>query len=801
MKNNLLALFLMICCATVNAQTNLELVGQLSYPQRLNDIWGYTAPDGTEYALVGLREGVSIVSLADPSNPTEVALIEGQASVWRDLKTWNQHAYVTTDDIGGTTEGLLVIDLSNLPNEVSFFKWTPHLPALAATSNGEDTLYTCHNLYIDEFGYCYLSGCNLNEGGILILDVFSTPGQPIYVAAAPNVYSHDVFTRENLMYSSEILEGEFTIFDVTDKEEIIELGSFITPFEFTHNAWLSDDGSTLFTTDERANASTAAYDVSDPLDPRYLDEYRPAETIGTGVIPHNVHVLGDYLVISHYSDGCKIVDATRPNNLVEVGSYDTYTASNTGFNGAWGAYPFLPSGLILVSDITNGLFVLNPTYERAAYLEGKITNANSEIPIVNATVTLVADAAIQKRSDLGGNYNIGRLEEGQVEVVVQAIGFFDKTVEATLTKGTVTNLDVALDPLPELAISGRVVQQGNGAPIEGAKVFFEGTQVDYETTTDADGQFSFPEVYQGIYHIYIGAWGYENVAEFDQILDANANMRYELGRIYEDNFNVDLGWTEKGSASRGDWVRGVPVGTFWNGQPVQANADSEDAGTRCYITRNGSFDGKGGDIDEGNTILTSPFMDLTTYIDPVLSYQPWFVNLPIEEEFVQPDSMIVRIHNGQTTAIVEIIDDSRAEWRAARSISISELIDITDSMQVSFEVFDRFLTDDIADGGLDNFRVSDGIPESAFAVKDQNVEFGIFPNPFQNEFTLIFRAKSAFATANAVVYNALGQEMFRYPLVDGANELNTFPAFAAAVYFVIIELDGIRSEAMRIVKQ
>jgi choice-of-anchor B domain-containing protein len=166
---SLLALFLLPFC-TLSAQLNMSLRSQIEYDQDLNDIWGWVDNDGTEYAIVGARNGTSIVSLADPDNAEELFFIPGQASTWRDIKTWGDFAYVTCDQ-GGTTEGLLVIDLSELPNDISYFNWTPDLPGLG-------TLETCHNLYIDEFGYCYLAGCNLNNGGMLIIDVFSIPGTP-----------------------------------------------------------------------------------------------------------------------------------------------------------------------------------------------------------------------------------------------------------------------------------------------------------------------------------------------------------------------------------------------------------------------------------------------------------------------------------------------------------------------------------------------------------------------------------------------------------------------------------------------
>ena len=95
-------------------QLNMSLRSHLQYDTDLNDIWGYVAPDGSEYAIVGLRNGVSIVDVSNPDDAVEVARIPGQNSTWRDIKTWGEYAYVTTDQ-SGTTEGLTVIDLTNLP--------------------------------------------------------------------------------------------------------------------------------------------------------------------------------------------------------------------------------------------------------------------------------------------------------------------------------------------------------------------------------------------------------------------------------------------------------------------------------------------------------------------------------------------------------------------------------------------------------------------------------------------------------------------------------------------------------------
>ncbi|MCC5924340.1 MAG: hypothetical protein JJT77_11175, partial [Crocinitomicaceae bacterium] len=89
-----------LCLLHLNAQQrNTALIGQLDYQvmhqTNLNDVWGYVDEQGNEYALVGARKGVSVVSLADPSNPTEVYWHAGGESVWRDLKVFGEYAYIT----------------------------------------------------------------------------------------------------------------------------------------------------------------------------------------------------------------------------------------------------------------------------------------------------------------------------------------------------------------------------------------------------------------------------------------------------------------------------------------------------------------------------------------------------------------------------------------------------------------------------------------------------------------------------------------------------------------------------------
>ena len=330
----------------------------MNYQADLNDIWGYVAEDGTEYALVGTREGVSVVSLANPAAPIEVSFIDGARSVWRDIKTHGDYAYAVADQ---GQDGLLIIDLSPLPDSTSHTFWKEDI-----TINGvASRMDRCHNLYIDD-GFIYLSGCN-NILGITILDVNDTPSDPVSVGAANLQYSHDVFVRDNLMFTSEINLGQLGIYDISDKSDPQLVATQPTSSLFTHNAWSSDDNKYVYTTDERSNATLDAYDISNLDEIIRIDQYQVSATQGNGVVPHNAHFHNNFLINSWYTEGIVVLDASNPQSLVRVAQYDTWNGPDGGFNGCWGAYPFLPSGLVLASDISTGLYVIEVDYKRQVF--------------------------------------------------------------------------------------------------------------------------------------------------------------------------------------------------------------------------------------------------------------------------------------------------------------------------------------------------------------------------------------------------------------------------------------------------
>jgi choice-of-anchor B domain-containing protein len=709
MKKTFITLLLASTCLMAFSQLNMTLLDKIDYTQDCNDIWGWVDPDdGTEYALVGTVTGLSIVSLADPTDIQEVQFIPGPNSTWRDIKTWGNFAYVTNE----TSNGVLVVDMSGAPDNITWYDWIPNIP-------GFGQLNRCHNLYIDEFGYCYLSGCNLNSGGVLIVDVFSTPGQPAFVGASAPVYSHDSYARNNILYSSQINAGTLGIYDVSNKSNVTLLASQQTPMAFTHNAWLNDDGDVVFTTDERPNAPIAAYDISNLGNIKELFQFKPIKTLGKGVIPHNVHVWQDWLIISYYSDGGIIADASRPDNIIEVGNWDTFLGGDGGYNGAWGAYPFLPSGLVLLTDIANGLSVCGATYVRACWLEGRVTDAITDAPILNASVDIDSPQPNLGATDADGRYKTGQAIAGTFDVTFSAVGYQSKTVQATLDNGVLTILDVELDPLSSYAVAGQTIKADDGTPVPGAKIFLDGDQSDYNAVSDANGNVTFPSILGGEYTLYAGAWGYLHEAVTNFTVDDNVQpFVITLKKGYQDDFILDLGWTEThdASVSGGIWVRGEPVGTTTNnGQPVNPDFDvPNDLGDQCYVTGNGGGAASFDDIDNGIVRLFSPTMDLSDYSDPTLKYTTWFFN---GGPFANPnDSLVVRISNGSESVLLEKITQSGSVWRPVSQFKLKDYITLTDNMQVIFQASDLPGSGHWVEAAVDALLVEDVPPYPFFTA-------------------------------------------------------------------------------------
>lgn len=427
---------------------NISKLGHLDYPStNLNDVWGYADGNGNEYALVGAEFGFSIVDVTNPSNPNEKGWIPGAFSIWRDIKTWSHYAYVVHDGHFGPSDGILIVDMDSV-NQTSqkFSKFYPNLIIDGDTGN----FVQAHNLYIDENGILYVFGAALfgiqgsSADGALMFDLNPDPENPVYVGVFNEHYLHDGMVRGDTLWASAINEGKLFAVDVSNKMNPVILGGIATPNNFTHNAWVSDDNQTVYTTDEKPGSYVTAIDVSDPSTMQELD--RIQQSIDTSqVIPHNTHVYGDFLVTSYYTSGLHIVDASIPEILVEVGHYDTSPLASNSFEGAWGAYPYLPSGNILVTDRQTGLWILNSDYKKAGFFTGLVKDSvsGSSLPGARVRIITAGDTLI---TDIFGEFGMGYESAGVYQVEVSQPGYQTLTMNVSISSGVENYMEIALLP-------------------------------------------------------------------------------------------------------------------------------------------------------------------------------------------------------------------------------------------------------------------------------------------------------------------------------------------------------------------
>ncbi|MDG2228293.1 MAG: choice-of-anchor B family protein [Flavobacteriales bacterium] len=714
----------------MSAQLNMSELGYFDVVSLHNsdasDIWGYVDGNGNEYAIVGLNDGTSIVDVTDPANPFEVFFEPGMNSIWRDIKTWGNYAYVTTEE----PQGLLIIDLSTLPGN-------SNLTTTYYNGPGNDQWASAHNLFIDENGICYIFGANRGNGGAIMLDLTIDPMNPVELGIVDNWYAHDGVARGDTLYMGHINDGHMSIWDVSDKANPIILGQQVTPGNFSHNLWMSDDGDYIYTTDEITNGYIGEFDISDPTNIVELD--RIQSNPGMDVIPHNSHFIDDYIVTSYYRDGVTVHDVSNKGNMVEVGNFDTSPSfSGDGFNGCWGVYPWLPSGNIITSDIENGLHILGVTYNRGSYLEGTVTDASTTAPIFGVTIELVT-TIITDQTNIVGDYATGYAVAGSYDIIYSHPAYIADTVfGVSLVSGQVSIQDAQLVPIENFDLLVSVDELANiGTFIPNADVIIENDDFTYSGSTDGNGEIIFSNFYGGTYNVYIGKWGFIEVCGQDVLFGSNDSIYSgSLEAGYADFFNLDLGWQVSGAAPDGIWERGVPIGTIAGGSLSNPDMDAADCGSKAYVTGNGGGSAGFDDVDFADAILTSPLMDLSDGgADPIISLDYWWRNF--SGQVFANDSLTFIIDDGiDQYKVAEFYQDSDdIIWRSL-SIDVTNYTSVLTSIRLIVKTADWDSEGgNLVEAGLDNFRVDYNLNVNE---GNMNSDFSVYPNPSNEVFNLTF---------------------------------------------------------------
>jgi choice-of-anchor B domain-containing protein len=347
--------------------------------ERVSDLWGWTDPETRrEYALVGRTGALVFVDLTDASSPRVVGEMPAPASGARDIKVYRDHAFMTGDGAG--QHGLMIFDLTRLR---------------AARGTGTvftpDTIYrgiaSAHNLVIDTTdGFAIpvaaTAGGNTCGGGLHIIDI-RDPMAPTFRGCYTDTEglvapgrTHDAqcvgYRGPDTEHRGKPIcfalnETALRIVDLSDPAAPVPLSASRFPGQaYIHQGWLTEDQRYFYLGDELdelvgtagGRTRTLIWDVTDLDDPVLAGSYLGRD----GATDHNLYVKGDRMYQANYQSGLSVIDISDPRAPREVGHFDTtpYEGNSAGFYGAWTAYPYYPSGQVVVSSMQEGLFILKP---------------------------------------------------------------------------------------------------------------------------------------------------------------------------------------------------------------------------------------------------------------------------------------------------------------------------------------------------------------------------------------------------------------------------------------------------------
>lgn len=415
--------------------SNLDLPNLPSrYGSEYNDCWGFKHANGTEVAIIGGIEDIFFVNVTAPGNPVVIYTHHvlnspsgtTNQSLWRDFKRYGNYIYAAADE---GTSGLLIFDLSQVPASVTMVKQTTEFWTRT------------HNIHIDEEnGKLYAAGSNSVSNGLVIVDLVSNPANPSTYWAVPlngagGGYVHDVYVRDNIAFCSHGSLAKIQMYDFSNLPNFSVVGTIENYPDpgYNHSSWLNSEGNLLAMCDETHGSDVKLVDVTDPLNIS-SDDFHTfySELLGPNApsasVPHNPFILGDLAYIAYYHDGVQVFDISNPANITNVAYYDTYP-DNTGYDGydgCWGVYPYLPSGIIIASDQNYGLYVLEITNPPLAidFLSFEAFREKSNIKLEWS----VADASF------GNKFEVNRSSDGGITFQpVDIVGYDDSKANYTYT--------------------------------------------------------------------------------------------------------------------------------------------------------------------------------------------------------------------------------------------------------------------------------------------------------------------------------------------------------------------------------
>jgi len=733
--------------------------------------WGYVAPDGREYALLGIQSGTSIVDITE-SPLREVAFIWGPRSNWREMKVYGVYAYIVTES-RDSGNGLQIVDLSDLPRSARLIRTDSSLFKTAHTVNVAD-----HFLYA--MGTQAEAAAN---GGAIIMDLEPDPLHPRRVGAVSPYYYHDAFVRNDTLVGAAINGQGCDIYHIGDPQNPRHIATITYPYSGTHNAELTQDGRYVITTDEVnfTPKTLKVWDIRDPEHIRKVADYTPTP----GDIVHNVRVRGRYAIVAWYTAGVRIIDIIDPHHPREVAYYDTHDGPRSGFEGVWEVYGPFPSGKIIAFDRITGLYVLTFNGAVAGSLSGVVRNRSTGDPLPGVSLS-VAGRADPVVTDVLGRYYVGGVRGESLGMSIRHFGY--AWWDSTLTIGSDLTFDVELDPLPLYRATIRVQSEsGDSLPEFGYAV--EGL-VPASGSTNGSATLLLPR--DSAYMVTVGAWGFRTTTVPVAIHTNGEVITLIVPHGYYDNATLDLGWSYEAvddSAPTGRWVRIVPyLGYLGSGWIHPAREPSGNPFGSIFVTgappRNAPP--QLGDVNYGSTTLTTPIMDLTTHVDPSITFDLWFVQY--RHDSLDVDSMRIDLSNdgGSTWASVHVAGDGRDGWKRF-TFRPASILPLTHEMLVRFIASDvRGLS--LINCAIDNFEVSGG-PTSVSRQRSDEPQIVVTPvtNPSTSEHEVLISTRRDHRTVSVDLFDSRGglvQRLHEGALSAGNRRIALGPPLHSGIYFL-----------------
>lgn len=325
--------------------------------QRYSGCYGWTdSVSGKNYAILGGTDGTYFIDISDPSHPVTRDYVPGglDSCTWREYKTYQNYVYMASDD--PDSNRFQIADLSFLPDSVHVIH------------DSDSIIRRSHTLFID--------GDKLYCGGLSYADTtaamavysLSNPARPVLLRKLEQDYPfidyvHDMFVRNDTIYASAGHQGLF-MFILQGDSQFVMVGQYsMYPWQgFNHSSYLTENGKYLVFTDE--------VPAGLPFKVIQVDDFSNISLVATQnsnnyATPHNPYIRDGVLYMASYQDGLWMYDLNNNGVPVLKGYFDTYWQNDGGgFNdpdyaGCWGAYPFYENGIVIASDMQNGLFVLD----------------------------------------------------------------------------------------------------------------------------------------------------------------------------------------------------------------------------------------------------------------------------------------------------------------------------------------------------------------------------------------------------------------------------------------------------------